>query len=577
MSFSPCFVIPNYNHSECFEAVVEELLEFLVPIFVVNDASNEATTRLLRQLERKHPLVKIIERESNGGKGAAVKDGLTFAFESGLSHALQVDADGQHNLADIESFFERSKVEPNAVICGYPEYDESVPLGRLIPRYITHFWVWVETLSFQIKDSMCGFRVYPLSSIGPFLATHRLGDRMDFDIEILVKLYWQATPICFMPTRVIYPENGLSHFSLFHDNWLITKMHTRLFFGMLTKIPQLVGRSKPKQTSIQEVTERLQRNEVEVFPNQDEPHWGGQQEKGSSLGLRFLVAIYKIFGKNLFLLFLHPVIAYFTLSSAKTRKASREYLEKVYRSMGTKQEITWRDNYQHFYQFGLSAIDKIGCWMGDIVRSDVKIHDEDLFNDLFESGKGAVFIGSHLGNLELCRALGEKRQIRKLNAIVYNKHALKFQQVLSESNPSVELNLIHVEHFGADTAILLDEKVQQGEIVIIVGDRTSITNETRVREVDFLGEKAPFAEGPFILSGVLDCPVYLLFCIKEKNTYNVYLEKFAETLKLPRKNRKEELTKKIQQYADRLAFYCKKAPLQWFNFFNFWQLPSSKN
>jgi len=295
------------------------------------------------------------------------------------------------------------------------------------------------------------------------------------------------------------------------------------------------------------------------------------------LGLRILVACYKVFGRKIFSLFLHPVIAYFTLSSKSARQESSRFLRHVYRDTDDKDNIGWRKNYAHFYEFGVSAIDKIACWMDDIRRKDVVIHNKDLFETVFASKRGAVFIGSHLGNLELCRALGEKGKRVKLNAIVYNKHALKFQKVMSQSHSEVELNLIHVEEFGADTAILLEEKIEQGEIIIIVGDRVSLNAVGRHQKVDFLGEKAPFAQGPFILAGILNCPVYLIFCLKEKGVYNIYLEHFYNSLKFPRRERREQLSKAVQLYADRLAFYCKKAPLQWFNFFDFWQQDSTNN
>lgn len=568
MIISPCFVIPNYNHHEVFERVVKELSEFNLPIIIVNDASNQTTTELLQSLANDNSLITLIERKENGGKGAAVKDGMKLAYAKGLTHGFQIDADGQHNLADIKRFLSLSNDSPDSVICGYPVYDESVPLGRLIPRYITHFWVWIETLSFHIKDSMCGFRVYPLQQLISLLNRDKLGERMDFDIEVLVRLFWQGNQLEFLPTRVIYPEQGVSHFNLFKDNWLISKMHTRLFFAMLLRIPRLINMKKRM---------RQQFPKEKVLSSDKSLHWGVEQEKGSSNGLRFLVMTYHLFGRKLFLLLLHPIIGYFTLTSKKHRQASTRYLSRVYKSVGDNKKINWKQNYQHFYQFGISAIDKISSWVGDIKRTDVIVHNENIFGQLVDSGKGAIFIGSHLGNLELCRALGEKGKRFKLNAIVYNKNALKFQQVLSESNPGVELNLIHVENFGADTAILLDEKVSQGEIIIIVGDRTSVTSVGRSQSVDFLGDSAPFAEGPFLLSGILNCPVYLLFCIKQQGIYNIYLEHFADSLKFPRKNRQQLLTNSIQRYANRLAFYCQKAPMQWFNFFDYWQHDNSKN
>jgi glycosyltransferase involved in cell wall biosynthesis len=237
-----CIVIPNYNHTHVIEQVVEELQKLSLPLIMVDDGSDSDAKLLFKTLEQSYPRLKIITRNKNGGKGAAVQTGLKYAYEQGYTHAIQVDADGQHTLADIDTLLKESRAAPYHVISGCPVYDSSVPKLRYLSRYITHFWVWVETLSFDIVDSMCGFRVYPLASTDALMKKYALGNRMDFDIEILVRLYWQGCKITFIPTHVIYPENGVSHFRALHDNVGISWLHTRLFFGMLIRLPKLLWR-----------------------------------------------------------------------------------------------------------------------------------------------------------------------------------------------------------------------------------------------------------------------------------------------------------------------------------------------
>ena len=237
-----CIIIPNYNHTQHIEQVLQQISQQQLPVIMVNDGSNAETKTFLIEIADRFECVDLIHLETNQGKGGAVIAGLLEAHHQGYSHAIQVDADGQHAIHDIPNFIKLSQDAPQAVICGIPDYDESVPLGRLIPRYITHFWVWVETLSFRIKDSMCGFRLYPLNSTADLIRNTHIGKRMDFDTEILVKLDWKAVPIINLATRVTYPEDGSSHFRMWQDNWLITKMHTRLFFGMLLRLPKLIAR-----------------------------------------------------------------------------------------------------------------------------------------------------------------------------------------------------------------------------------------------------------------------------------------------------------------------------------------------
>ncbi len=241
MSSEYGFVIPNYNHHLVIRDTIAALVSFNLPIILVDDGSNQQTQTVLEDIEREFALVTLVRRTQNGGKGAAVQTGLAHAHQAGWSHAIQVDADGQHDLNDVEQLIARSKFAPTALVSGQPVYDKSISKGRYYGRFITHFWVYIETLSFKIKDTMCGFRVYPLAAYAQLINNTRLGNKMDFDIEVMVKLYWQGTPVEFIKTKVLYPENGVSHFNVWEDNVLISKMHTRLFFGMLLRLPRLIA------------------------------------------------------------------------------------------------------------------------------------------------------------------------------------------------------------------------------------------------------------------------------------------------------------------------------------------------
>ena len=227
MSFKPCLLIPIYNHKDSIRATVGRLVPHGLPIFIVDDGSDHATQQVLSELVATQPLVRLFRLPKNSGKGAAVMHGMLTAHRAGFSHALQIDADGQHDTNDVPRFVEQGKAYPAAVICGKPIYDESVPKGRLYGRYITHFWVWVETLSFAIGDSMCGFRLYPLAATCALIDSVRIPTRMDFDTAIAVRLAWRGVQFKNIATRVTYPTDGLSHFKMIRDNLRITWMHTQ--------------------------------------------------------------------------------------------------------------------------------------------------------------------------------------------------------------------------------------------------------------------------------------------------------------------------------------------------------------
>ena len=171
MNFKPCLLIPIYNHKDSIETTIARLVPYGLRIIIVDDGSNTATQQILLRLSATQPLIRLHRLAKNQGKGAAVMQGMRVAYQSGFTHALQIDADGQHDTADVARFLERGAANPEAVICGTPLFDNSAPKARLYGRYITHFWVWIETLSFAIRDSMCGFRLYPLAATCAHLRT----------------------------------------------------------------------------------------------------------------------------------------------------------------------------------------------------------------------------------------------------------------------------------------------------------------------------------------------------------------------------------------------------------------------
>lgn len=237
-----CFVIPVYNHPHHIKALVIHLDQFQMPIILVNDGSDAACTALLHEIAAQHSLVELVEHSHNQGKGQAVITGLRHAHTLGFSHALQLDSDGQHDWQDVAKFLQISQQHPDAMVIGQPIFDESVPKKRLYGRYATHIWVWINSLSFEIKDSMCGFRVYPLASTIQVLDSAKFQPRMGFDSEILVRLKWAEVPFINVPTKVVYPEDGISHFKVWRDNIGISQAHLHLFGGMLLRLPKLLSK-----------------------------------------------------------------------------------------------------------------------------------------------------------------------------------------------------------------------------------------------------------------------------------------------------------------------------------------------
>lgn len=238
-----CVLIPVYNHPRAIGAVVDGVLAQGLPCVLVDDGSDAHCAAVLDALAAAAPqAVTLVRHRRNQGKGAAVLTGIGNAAAAGYTHVLQIDADGQHRIEDIPRLLALAAQHPAAIVTGRPVYDDSVPRLRKYARYLTHVWVWINTLSLTIEDAMCGFRVYPVAPVLALAGQGVLGARMDFDPEVLVRLHWAGVRVLSVPTRVAYPADGVSHFLAWRDNVLISRMHATLFFGMLRRLPTLLAR-----------------------------------------------------------------------------------------------------------------------------------------------------------------------------------------------------------------------------------------------------------------------------------------------------------------------------------------------
>ncbi len=236
-----CAIVPVYRHESTTRKVAESLSAQGLAVILVDDGNTPEGHAILEAVARDVPETTLVTHAKNGGKGKAVISGLEKAFELGYTHALQMDADGQHDALAIPFFLKAARKHPEDLIAGMPQYDASVPKAREQGRKITNFWVAIETLSKDIPDSMCGFRVYPVKSVWPVakkIRTYRMG----FDIEILVRLAWAGLKMRFYPIKVSYPEDGVSNFRVFGSNVEISWTHTKLCTGMILRLPMLLWR-----------------------------------------------------------------------------------------------------------------------------------------------------------------------------------------------------------------------------------------------------------------------------------------------------------------------------------------------
>ena len=545
-----CALIPVYNHHRELERLVGRLIAQHLFVILVDDGSGAETRAALDALAAAHPHdIKLIRLDRNQGKGAAVLAGFAEAAAQGYTHALQIDADGQHDPADAAALLALAHKTPAALISGVPRFDDSVPRVRFYGRYLTHSLVWLETLSFAIPDSMCGFRIYPVAATLAVARHAHVGRHMDFDTDVMVRLYWNGTPVRFHPVAVHYPPDGISHFRMVADNALLTWMHIRLVGGMFIRSPRLLFRRRTRR-------------------------WDEVTEAGSYAGLRVLALAWRWGGRTLVQAMLLPAVAWFFIVHGEVRRGSRAYLaavhDKVEPPLRRHTRPTNVNVLRHLWRFATAALDKYALW-ADLAAPPVRFPHQEIFLAEVRKGRGVLLLSAHLGNFEVSRAVVVNWPEVRLNALFYTGNARKFSRFMEQSSARYRVRLIEADQPDVQLGMLLAERIAAGEVIALVGDRTPRGARGEVVYVPFLGRTAAFPVGPYVLAHALGCPVYLSFCLREDEGYSVYCEPFAERIALTQTARRSDLEALATRYAGRLEHYTRSHPLDWFNFFDFWQ------
>ena len=244
-SRSHLVLIPSYNPGSRALDTVRAARAQWDPVWVIVDGSTDGSAERLRAMARTDPGLRVMVRERNGGKGAALLDGLSAARREGFSHALTMDADGQHPADCIRAFMSASAAAPQAMILGDPVFDASAPRIRLRGRRIANWCTNIETLWAGVHDTLFGFRVYPIVPLIEVMQRSRWMRRFDFDPEAVVRLAWRGVPVVNLPAPVQYftvEQGGVSHFNYWRDNVLLTSMYLRLLAGFMIRLPLLLTR-----------------------------------------------------------------------------------------------------------------------------------------------------------------------------------------------------------------------------------------------------------------------------------------------------------------------------------------------
>lgn len=299
-------------------------------------------------------------------------------------------------------------------------------------------------------------------------------------------------------------------------------------------------------------------------------HWAEMGESTFVFGIWLLYAVHRLFGRWPFRLCLYPVVGVHWLSRPALRAASLQYLARLEAATGAFGRAPGRrDSLRHVALFAETLLDKLLAVSGRYRFEKVRSEGNAEIDRATQDGRGGVIVTAHMGCLELCRVLAERRGGLRLNVLVHTRHAVRFNRLLQRLNPNNALTLIEVTEIGPATAVLLADKVAAGECVAIAGDRVPVFASQTV-EADFLGHPAHFPIGPYVLASLLKCPLYLLGCIHDGDGYLLHFERLAERVELPRGRRQAAMAEHAGRYAAALAALLRRSPYDWFNFFPFW-------
>ncbi len=301
-------------------------------------------------------------------------------------------------------------------------------------------------------------------------------------------------------------------------------------------------------------------------------HWATLGEAGLSAGLWLLWFVHRLFGRWAFRALMAPATLWFVAARPVARRASIDYLRRVgVLPAGAGRLRAWMGAVRHFSSFAETVLDKALVWGGGLDVSRAPVEVDPRFDAAVRAGRGGVLLVAHVGNLEALRAFGRRLPGLRLNVLVHSANAVRFARALERLDARSTAGLLQVTEMDAAMAASLAERVARGEWVVIAADRVPISERARTLSVDFLGAPAPLPVGPWVLARALGGPVYQLSCLKHGRTYRLRCEHFAERIDWSRAGRDQALHALASRYARGLEAQCREAPLQWFNFYPFWE------
>jgi predicted LPLAT superfamily acyltransferase len=285
-------------------------------------------------------------------------------------------------------------------------------------------------------------------------------------------------------------------------------------------------------------------------------------ERGTPISLRLIHWIAVGIGRRVARLLLYPITLYFLISAHSVRRMSYQYLRRLRR-----RPVHWSHVFGHIHCFAATILDRVYLLRGEFQHFDVTIHQKEILHRQVESGQGCILLGSHLGSFEVLRTLGVTQQDFRLKVLMDITHNENITRFLDALNQEIASTVIVPDR--SDTLLKVKESLDSGFMIGMLGDR--VTSDGKTVRAQFLDAPATFPAGPILLASIMHCPVILFFGLyRGGNRYEIYFERLSEEVILNRERRAEDVQRWTQRYVDRLEYYTRLAPYNWFNFYAFW-------
>lgn len=531
----PAVLIPVHNNAATVGDVAHAALQHGLPVFVVDDGSSDGSGDRARATG-----ATVIRLPRNQGKGAALAAGMEAMAAAGFSHAICLDADGQHDPADIPRFAEAVRQEPVAVWAGVRDMS-TAPESSRFGRRFSNFWIWVET-GWKIADSQCGFRAYP---VAPVLDLGLSPGRYEWEVAVLTRLLWAGVPVRDIDCKVYYPapEDRVSSFRMFRDNARISWMNTGL------------------------VAERLLWPPRWVPPRPGTSGWTGRS-RGTALGWRLVIALLNALGRRPAYALIGLLATWYMVFAPSARRAIGA---AVARAAPARAGLgsTWRT----FYNFGKAIADRfLFLRQGPAA---FRYHYEGLEHlQAAFHGTGAVVLGAHVGNVDvLCGPSGTSARMRGVHVVRFNAAGDHGRQLIEAMPEAWRPTVVAVNRDEGFAALAAVRAVRDGGVVVMLGDRTI---DARAVEVTLLGAPCRLPTGPWLLAAIAHVPVYVVGCFKESATdYRVICSPPLHIGPGRGAARQARIQALVQDYADRLGAMIQRYPTQYYNFYDLWAASSA--